>query len=82
MERQTQSKAFDPVCGMEISPSPHELAFKYNGRLYYFCAECCLTAFQKNPDKYARPKGFVGRFLGRMVRANVKAFGRSGPPCH
>jgi hypothetical protein len=41
-----------------------------------------VKAFQKNPERYLKPKGPFGRFLARLVKANVKVFGRAGPPCH
>ena len=73
----------DPVCGMEVSPGdPRTLVVIYKNQSYYFCAECCLEVFEKKPDKYLKPKGHVGRFLERLTKANEKAFGRSGPPCH
>ena len=78
----SQKTAVDPVCGMEVELDSNSQSSLHMGRHYYFCAECCLSVFLKNPDKYSRPKGPVGRFLQHLVRANVKAFGRAGPPCH
>jgi Cu+-exporting ATPase len=78
-----QEKVVDPVCGMEITREDSDtLTSYYNGQPYYFCAQCCVRVFEKNPDKYLKPKGAFGRFLIRLVRANVKLFGRAGPPCH
>ena len=79
----TQKKVVDPVCGMEITRGdPATLISSYKGQHYYFCAPCCVRAFKKNPERYLKPKGPFGRFLARLVRTNVKAFGRAGPPCH
>jgi YHS domain-containing protein len=79
----TEKIFLDPVCGMEVSPGdPRTLVVNYKSQSYYFCAECCLKVFGKNPDKYLKPKGPLGRFLIRLVKANVKVFGRAGPPCH
>ena len=79
----TQEKVVDPVCGMEVSRAdPRNLVRMYRGQRFYFCARCCVQAFEKNPEKYLRPRGAFGRFLIRVVRANVKVFGRAGPPCH
>jgi YHS domain-containing protein len=79
----TEKMFLDPVCGMEVSPGDaRTLVSIYRSQTYYFCAECCIKVFEKNPDKYLKPKGPFGRFLERLVQANVKAFGRSGPPCH
>ena len=73
----------DPVCGMEVSPGdPRTLVSIYKSRSYYFCADCCIKVFEKNPDKYLKPKGPFGRFLERIVKANEEVFGRAGPPCH
>ena len=78
-----QEKLVDPVCGMEITRGdPDALVSMYKRQSYYFCAPCCVNAFQKNPARYLKPKGPFGRFLARLVKANVKVFGRAGPPCH
>ena len=83
MEVYTQEKVVDPVCGMEVSvDDPRTMVSNYKGRSYYFCAQCCVKVFEKNPQRYLRAKGPFGRFLGRLVKANVKVFGRAGPPCH
>ena len=79
----SQEKVVDPVCGMEISRGdPDTLMSSYKGHPYYFCAQCCVRAFEKNPQRYIKAKGPFGRFLARLVRANVKVFGRAAPPCH
>jgi YHS domain-containing protein len=79
----TQEEVVDPVCGMEITRGhPDTLISSYKGQSYYFCAQCCVRAFKKNPKRYLKPKGPFGRFLARLVRTNVKVFGRAGPPCH
>ena len=79
----TQEKVVDPVCGMEITRGdPDTLISSYKGQPYYFCAQCCVRVFKKNPERYLKPKTPFGRFLTRLVRANVKVFGRAGPPCH
>ncbi|MEE9531990.1 MAG: LDCC motif putative metal-binding protein, partial [Syntrophobacteria bacterium] len=54
----------------------------HKGRRYYFCADCCKQAFEKNPVKYLKPKGPFGRFLDRLTKSNEKVFGRQGPSCH
>ena len=79
----TQEKVVDPVCGMEITlRDPDTLISFHKGQPYYFCAQCCVRVFKKNPERYLKPKTPFGRFLARLVRANVKVFGRAGPPCH
>ena len=82
MTNRIERMFLDPVCGMEVSPESTDLVSIHKGRRYYFCAECCLKVFEEKPDKYLKPKSHVGRFLERLTRANEKAFGRAGPPCH
>jgi YHS domain-containing protein len=83
MKDKTEKMFFDPVCGLEVSiGDPRTLVGIYKGQSYYFCAECCLKVFEKKPEKYLKPKGHAARFLERLTKANEKAFGRSGPPCH
>ncbi|MBW1697101.1 MAG: YHS domain-containing protein [Deltaproteobacteria bacterium] len=42
----------DPVCGMNVPAGRREISFDYQGCNYYFCAEACRRAFQKDPVKY------------------------------
>lgn len=42
----------DPVCGMKVDPKQAAAQTKYNSKVYYFCAEGCKEAFEKNPEKY------------------------------
>lgn len=44
----------DPVCGMEIDPARAKAAWAYQGKTYYFCAEGCLTLFQKEPERFLK----------------------------
>jgi YHS domain-containing protein len=83
MKAHREEKLVDPVCGMDITRAgPDTMVTRYKGRSYYFCAPCCVRAFNKKPERYLKPKGLFGRFLARLVKANVKVFGRAGPPCH
>ena len=83
MKVYTQEKDQDPVCGMEVSLDDlRTMVSNYKGRSYYFCAQCCLKAFEKNPQRYLKAKGPFGRFLVRLVKANEMVFGRAGPSCH
>ncbi len=43
----------DPVCLMEIDPSEAAAQVEYRGRQFYFCAEKCRQAFEKDPERYA-----------------------------
>ncbi|HHB12674.1 MAG TPA: heavy metal translocating P-type ATPase [Chromatiales bacterium] len=41
----------DPVCGMSVEESS-ALRFDYQGRLYWFCSEHCLSKFKADPERY------------------------------
>jgi YHS domain-containing protein len=76
----------DPVCGMTVRESDKDLEIYYNGRAYFFCSEGCREAFAKNPEQHLKPesdkkKGWFGRFLDQMARANEEEFGQKGPRC-
>ncbi|MEM2203643.1 MAG: YHS domain-containing protein [Sulfolobales archaeon] len=43
----------DPVCGMEV-PETTEYRVEYKGKTYYFCCGHCVSAFKRNPEKYAK----------------------------
>ena len=77
----------DPVCGMMVDPDKTDLVASYQGSSYYFCAEGCRKAFEMNPKEYLEPKpperkGWFGRYLERLGKANKEAFGSKGPQCH
>ena len=64
----------DPVCLMEVEPGQQDLTFTFQMRTYYFCAEACRRAFEKNPQKYlkygsTKRKGMWGRYLDRLNKA-------------
>ena len=64
----------DPVCGMKVPPEKGDLFFSYQGCWYYFCAETCRKAFEKDPLKYLaikspKRKGIWGRYLDRLNKA-------------
>jgi len=46
--------AKDPICGMDVDENTAKWTSKYKGKVYYFCAERCKQAFDKNPDRFAR----------------------------
>jgi len=73
----------DPVCFMEVAPDKRDFTFTYKMRTYYFCAESCRKAFEKNPEKYfgsktSKPKGWWGRYLERLNRIT----GGKSQKCH
>lgn len=81
MVQESLKEPVDPVCGMKVDPISADHEFAYKGRSYYFCAEQCKEAFEKNPGKYQRPKGYFGRFLARPAKTKEEHFGRGGPSC-
>jgi Cu+-exporting ATPase len=42
----------DLVCGMTIDPQTAAATSEYKGQVYYFCAQGCKVAFDRNPEKY------------------------------
>ncbi len=83
----TSTTNIDPVCGMEVDPGSTGLVAIYQGHSYWFCAVGCREAFESNPKKYLEPKpakrkGWLGRYLERLTKANEQQFGGGGPKCH
>ena len=48
------AKVIDPVCKMEIEEKDAVATSEYKGTKYYFCAQGCKVAFDKEPDKYLK----------------------------
>jgi len=71
----------DPVCGMNVPAGTERGGVLYKGRRYPFCAKICREAFEKDPERYLKPKGVIGRFLARMANANRDQFGSRSPSC-
>lgn len=46
--------AKDPVCGMDVEEKKAAAKVEYKGQTYYFCAEACKRAFERDPAKYAQ----------------------------
>ena len=44
--------ARDPVCGMEVKERTAKFKSQYKDKTYYFCAQSCKIAFDKNQSKY------------------------------
>lgn len=42
----------DPVCKMPVSRLTAAATCEYQGKTYYFCAECCRDEFERAPGKY------------------------------
>ncbi|MCB2225825.1 MAG: YHS domain-containing protein [Desulfarculaceae bacterium] len=70
-----------PVCNMPVDTRHTELVAQREGRVYFFCAPGCRDKFLSEPC-CAQPKGWWGRFLDRLARANDKEFGEGGAHCH
>jgi YHS domain-containing protein len=52
----TDTRAVDPVCGMEVSTANSEVEpLEHDGQEYYFCSEDCRELFEEEPDKFAVP---------------------------
>ena len=49
-------KVTDPVCRMKIKKKDAMDFCNYNGKDYYFCSESCKKYFDKNLEKYMKPK--------------------------
>ena len=45
-------KVKDLVCGMMIAPNTAAATRVHEGTTYYFCAQGCAKAFEKDPKKY------------------------------
>jgi Cu+-exporting ATPase len=45
----------DPVCKMVIEDKDAVATSLYKGKIYYFCAEQCKEAFDKDPESYLMP---------------------------
>jgi YHS domain-containing protein len=55
-ERRKRGMVKDPVCNMQCSENTRHTS-TYKGQKYYFCAEGCKIAFDKNPEKYLKNEG-------------------------
>lgn len=44
--------ARDPVCGMMVEEDHAAATSVYKGVTYYFCAQGCKVAFDREPEKY------------------------------
>jgi len=64
--------AIDPVCGMDVEPEEAAATSVYRGQTYYFCAQGCKIAFDREPERY----------LGRVSGVDVQTRGETpgAPP--
>lgn len=64
--------AIDLVCGMIVDEKSAPAHTNYQGRPYYFCAEYCREAFQKDPSKYIAGKKEWGEALDPVCRMKIQ----------
>ncbi len=43
----------DPVCGMEVEEKKAVTSLVYKDQTYFFCAQACKRAFERDPEKYS-----------------------------
>jgi YHS domain-containing protein len=82
-QNNTAPKVIDPVCGMAVVAGQTDIITIVKGQTYYFCAEDCRKAFEKNPQKFLghqpkKRKGLWGRYMDRLQ----KATGGKPQKCH
>jgi len=51
-EKRRLKMATDPVCGMDVDEKKAVATSVYKKQTYYFCAQACKRAFEKDPAKY------------------------------
>ena len=56
-EGHMDSKAIDPVCGMEVNTGDDLEQVVFQGRRYFFCSEPCAEQFEANPTRYLGQTG-------------------------
>ena len=44
--------AKDVICGMQVDPKTAAAKSEFKGTTYYFCAQSCKVAFDKDPERY------------------------------
>ena len=49
----------DPVCGMSVDPAKAAGSSSFEGKIYYFCSQHCLSAFKRDPRSFL-PGGASG----------------------
>lgn len=42
----------DPVCGMSTSDATAFTPYEYQGKVYYFCSDHCMTKFKADPNAF------------------------------
>lgn len=49
-------KVRDEVCGMDFEPDDAATKVRFDGKVYYFCADRCKRLFQWHPEWYVPVK--------------------------
>jgi YHS domain-containing protein len=70
-----------PICHMPVDTQKTKLVAQRDGKVYFFCGPGCRDKFLSQPC-CAKPKGWWGRYLDRLTKANDREFGEGGPCCH
>ncbi len=47
----TENLNIDPICGMTVSSDSHR-NIEYEGKIYYFCSDHCLSKFEDDPGAF------------------------------
>jgi len=42
---------------MAVDPRTASYTSEYNGNTHYFCSESCMTAFNRNPERFIEGRG-------------------------
>ncbi len=53
---EAETRAKDPVCGMDVDPHTTQHRAENAGRTYYFCCGGCRTKFLADPERYLSPE--------------------------
>lgn len=50
----------DPACGMEIEPQSAFAKREHMGQTFYFCSQCCVDQFDKDPHHFVMTSATTG----------------------
>jgi YHS domain-containing protein len=50
--KEEETMAKDPVCGMQVDPTKAAGTSEYQGKTYVFCSAGCKRKFDSNPAQY------------------------------
>ena len=52
---ESEEKAIDPVCGMQVDTELSKNTFQFKNQDYHFCCNGCKTKFKNNPELFLVP---------------------------